>query len=186
MMQAEKFWNTLEEEMRRQETLMLSTVEAMVEKRLLAKEQEIMRSWGVNWALGERLRTLHMEAQAWRMDAQSKQTAANVLRADLQRALAQQADRYRGSGSDDGEDDEESCCWGEYHVAFCGEKEVETPVVEPPVIGAGMCKGCGENAPVVVLLPCRHLSVCGPCAEAAWGCPSCGCAKQGSICINFS
>ncbi|XBH61583.1 E3 ubiquitin-protein ligase BOI-like [Aegilops tauschii subsp. strangulata] len=186
--EAERFCNTLEEEMRRHEKLMLSTVEAMVEKRLLAKDQEIMHNWGVNCALGERLKTLYMEAEAWRMDAQSKQTEANVLRADLERALAQQAVRYHGSGSaeGEGEEDAESCCWGDYHAAFCGGEEVETPVVEPPVTGAGMCKGCGENTPVAVLLPCRHLSVCGTCAEALSGCPSCGCATQGSIYINFS
>ncbi|KAE8792732.1 hypothetical protein D1007_32693 [Hordeum vulgare] len=186
--QAEKFWNTLEQERQMQETLTVSTVKAMAEKLLLAKDQEIMRSWSVNWALGERFRTLYREAQAWRMDAQSKQTAANVLRADLERALAQQAARYGGggSGSGNGEDDAESCCWGENHVAFCEEVEVETPVVGPPVTGVGMCKRCNQSAPVVVMLPCRHLSVCGPCAEAAWWCPSCGCAKQGSICINFS
>ena len=180
MMQAQKMWTTLAEQRQSQTRLIVSAVEARAAKRLKAKDEEIERIRSMNWALEERLRNLFMEAQMWRDVAQSHEATANVLRGDLQRALDSQA--VRGGGSDDGqEDDAESCCWGENQVPLCAE-EVGTPAPT----GVGRCKGCGDGGAVVLLLPCRHLCVCAPCAAAAQACPSCGCAKNGSVCVNFS
>ncbi|KAM3193308.1 hypothetical protein ACQJBY_070104 [Aegilops geniculata] len=183
---AQKMWTTLAEQRQSHTRLIVSTVEARAAKRLKAKDEVIERIRIMNWALEERLRNLFMEAQMWRDVAQSHEATANVLRGDLQRALDSQA--VRGGGSDDGqEDDAESCCWGENQVPLCAEEEVGTPVVEERhATGAGRCKGCREGAAVVLLLPCRHLCVCAPCAAAAQACPACGSAKNGSVCINFS
>ncbi|XP_037446072.1 probable BOI-related E3 ubiquitin-protein ligase 3 [Triticum dicoccoides] len=184
---AKKVCTTSREQRQRHISMMISTVVARARKQLEAKEQEIEWIRSVNWALKERIRNLHIEAQVWRNVAQSNETVANVLRADLQQVLEQQA--VRGSGSNDSEDAAGSC-WGEKHVAFCREEqeeeEGETPGVEPRVTEVEMCKGCGQSAPVVLLLPCRQLCVCAPCAEAAQVCPSCICVKTGSISINFS
>ena len=183
-MQARKRWAALAEQRRSHLRLIVSAVEARAAKRLKAKDDEIERVRGMNWALEERLRNLYMEAQMWRDVAQSHEAAANVLRADLQRVLEAQA--VRGGGGD-GQDDAESCCWGENQVPLCAEEEVGTPVVdERPATGVGRCKGCREDAAVVLLLPCRHLCVCAPCAAAAQACPVCGSAKNGSVCVNFS
>ncbi|XBI44480.1 hypothetical protein VPH35_109106 [Triticum aestivum] len=165
---------------------MISTMVARAAKQLKAKYQEIEWIRSMNLALKERIRNLHMEAQAWHNIAQSNETMANVLRADLQQVLAQQA--VHGSGRNNSEDDAGSC-WGNKHVAFCREEqeeEDETPAVDPPVIEAEMCKTCSQSTPVVLLLLCRHLCVCAPCAEAARVCPSCRCIQTGSISINFS
>ncbi|VAI91507.1 unnamed protein product [Triticum turgidum subsp. durum] len=178
---ARKMWTTLAEQRQSQTRLIVSAVEARAAKRLKAKDEEIERTRTMNWALEERLRNLFMEAQMWRDVAQSNEATANVLRGDLQRALDAQA--VRGGQ----ENDAESCCWGENQVPLCAEEEVGTPVVdERHATGAGRCKGCREGAAVVLLLPCRHLCVCAPCAAAAQVCPVCGSAKNGSICANFS
>ncbi|KAI4998710.1 hypothetical protein ZWY2020_054052 [Hordeum vulgare] len=181
---ARKMWAALAEQRRGHLRLIVSAVEARAAKRLKAKDDEIERVRGMNWALEERLRNLFMEAQMWRDVAQSHEAAANVLRGDLQRVL--DAHAIRGGASDgDGQDDAESCCWGENQLApVCADEEVGTPT--PALTGAGRCKGCGEGAAVVLLLPCRHLCVCAPCAASAQACPSCGCAKNGSVCVNFS
>ncbi|XBH76593.1 hypothetical protein VPH35_103204 [Triticum aestivum] len=173
-MLAEKVCTTSREQRQRHISMMISTVVARARKQLEAKDQEIEWIRSMNWALKERIRNLHIEAQAWCNVAQSNETVANVLRADLQQVLEQQA--FRGSGSNDSEDAAGSC-WGEKHVAFCREEQEEEEVE--------MCKGCGQSAPVVLLLPCRHLCVCAPCAEAAQVCPSCICVKTGSISVNF-
>ncbi|KAF7088297.1 hypothetical protein CFC21_091422 [Triticum aestivum] len=183
---AEKMCTTSREQRQRHISMMISTVVAKARKQLEAKDQEIEWIRSMNWALKERIRNLHMEAQAWRNVAQSSETVANVLRTDLQQVLEQQA--VRGSGSDGGEGTA-GPCWGEKHVAFCREEheeEGETPAVEPRVTEVEMCKGCGQRAPVVLLLPCRHLCVCAPCAEAARVCPSCMCVKTGCTSVNFS
>ena len=183
---ARKMWAALAEQRRSHLRLIVSAVEARAAKRLKAKDDEIERVRGMNWALEERLRSLYMEAQMWRDVAQSHDAAASVLRADLQRVLDAQAVRGGGGGGGDGDgqDDAESCCWGENQVPVCVEEaEVGTPA---PTGGVGRCKGCGDGAAAVLLLPCRHLSVCAPCAASAQACPSCGCAKNGSVCVNFS
>ncbi|KAF7103565.1 hypothetical protein CFC21_104546 [Triticum aestivum] len=183
---AKQMWTTLAEQGQSHTKRIVSAVEARAAKRLKAKDEEIERIRTMNWALDERLRNLLMEAQMWRDVAQSHEATANVLRGDLQRVLDAQA--VRGSGSGDGqEDDAESCCWGENQVPLGAEEEVGTPVVEErPATGTRMCKACHDGAAVVLLLPCRHLSVCAPCAAAAQACPACGSAKNGSVCVNFS
>uniref|UniRef100_A0A453STA3 RING-type domain-containing protein n=1 Tax=Aegilops tauschii subsp. strangulata TaxID=200361 RepID=A0A453STA3_AEGTS len=186
MMQAKNMWTALAQQRQSHTRLIVSTVEARAAKRLKAKDEEIERIRIMNWALEERLRNLFMEDQMWRDVAQSHEATANVLRGDLQRALDVQAVHGGGSGHGQ-EDDAESCCWGENQVPLCAEEEVGTPVVEErPATGVGRCKGCREDAAVVLLLPCRHLCVCAPCAAAAQACPACGSAKNGSVCINFS
>ncbi|KAF7047184.1 hypothetical protein CFC21_056140 [Triticum aestivum] len=180
---ARKMWAALAEQRRSHLRLIVSAVEARAAKRLKAKDDEIERVRGMNWALEERLRSLYMEAQMWRDVAQSHDAAASVLRADLQRVLDAQAVRGGGDGQD--QDDAESCCWGENQAPVCAEEE-EAEVGTPAPTGVGRCKGCGDGAAVVLLLPCRHLCVCAPCAASAQACPSCGCAKNGSVCVNFS
>ncbi|KAF7097752.1 hypothetical protein CFC21_099540 [Triticum aestivum] len=180
-------WTTLAEQRQTHTRLIISTVEARAAKRLKAKDEEIERIRIMNWALEERLRNLFMEAQMWRDVAQSNEATANVLRGDLQRVLDAQAVRGGGISGDGQEEDAESCCWGENQAPLCAEEDVGTPAVEErPATGAGRCKACREGAAVVLLLPCRHLCVCAPCAAAALACPACGSAKNGSICINFS
>ncbi|KAM3295006.1 hypothetical protein ACQJBY_037704 [Aegilops geniculata] len=179
---ARKMWAALAEQRRSHLRLIVSTVEARAAKRLKAKDEEIERVRGMNWALEERFRSLYMEAQMWRDVAQSHDAAANVLRADLQRVLDAQAVRGGAGGDGDGQDDAESCCWGENQAPVFAEEEVGTPAPQ----GVGRCKGCGDGAAAVLLLPCRHLCVCAPCAASAQACPSCGCAKNGSVCVNFS
>ena len=174
-------WTALAEQRKKHMGLIMSTVEARAAKRLRAQDEEIERVRSANWALEDRLRNLYVEAQMWRDMAQSSEAAANALRGDLQRVLEAQA--VRGGGGGDVEDTG-SCCWGD--VAYGGgeEEEVRTPAVEQR--GVGRCKGCGDGAAVVLLLPCRHLCVCASCAAAAGACPACGCAKNGSVCVNFS
>uniref|UniRef100_A0ACD5VA51 Uncharacterized protein n=1 Tax=Avena sativa TaxID=4498 RepID=A0ACD5VA51_AVESA len=180
---ATNMWTALVEQRKKHMGLIISTVEARAAKRLKAKDEEIDRIRSMNWALEDRLRNLYVEAQMWRDMAQSNEAAANVLRGDLQRALDAQA--VRAGGGDDVED-AGSGCWGDNQVANCGdddEGEVRTPVVAP---GVGRCKGCGEGAAVMMLLPCRHLCVCASCGDTARACPACGCAKNGTVCVNFS
>lgn len=189
-------WAELTEQRRRHARQVVATVEAAAAKRLLAKEEEIQRMGRLNWALEERVKSLYVEAQVWRDLAQSNEAAANALRAELQQALDAQQARCRGAAGADGADDAESCCCGENDVAVAGagagdeeeEEEEEAGTSSPPLRGHGRraCAVCGDGAAEVLLLPCRHLCACAPCAGAARACPACGCAKNGSVCVNFS
>ncbi|KAI4979382.1 hypothetical protein ZWY2020_016135 [Hordeum vulgare] len=180
-----KMWTTLREQRHRHINRMIPSIEARAAKEIKAKDQEIEWTRSMNWAREARIKNLYMEAHAWRNIAQSNEIMPNVLRADLQQVLEQQADR--GGVSDDGVEDARSCSWKKKHVAFGREEEEadETSVVETLVAEVKICKGCSQSAPVVLLLSCRHLCICARCAEAARVCPSCKRVKTGSIIVNF-
>ena len=180
-------WAELREQRRRHAGQVAAAVEAAAAKRLRAKDEEIERIGRLNWALEERVRSLYVEAQVWRDLAQSNEAAANALRGELQQALDAQQARC-GVLADGGAGDAESCCCGENAVAVAGgagaDNEGEDEAAGTP--GRNMCTVCGEGAAEVLMLPCRHLCACAPCAGAALACPACGCAKNGSVCVNFS
>ncbi|TVU04245.1 hypothetical protein EJB05_50192 [Eragrostis curvula] len=179
-----KMWAELTEQRRRHARQVAAAVEAAAAKRLRAKDEEISRIGRVNWALEERVRSLLVEAQVWRDLAQSNEAAANALRAELQHALdAQQQQQARRPGVADGADDAASCCCGENDVGAGEEVEVGTAAAAAPWRA---CTMCGEGAAEVLLLPCRHLCACAPCADAARACPACGGDKNGSVRVNFS
>ncbi|KAF0910015.1 hypothetical protein E2562_001257 [Oryza meyeriana var. granulata] len=184
---AAKMWAELAEQRRRHARQMVAAVEAAAAKRLRAKDEEIERIGRLNWALEERLKGMYVEAQVWRDLAQSNEAAANALRGELEQLLDAQARRGPDAAA---ADDAESCCYGENDVAAAPARAADDGEVERRGGGAGgrgrRCKGCGEAAAMVLVLPCRHLCACAPCAAAARACPACGCAKNGSVCVNFS
>ena len=163
-------------------SLIISTAEDRVAKHLKVKDEELKCMRGVNWTLQEQLGNLNMESHMWRDIARSNEATVNMLCNELQHALDGQAVHGHWIGNID---DASSCCWGDYHVDFCGDDEYkeQKPVA---VASIGSCKGCGQGDAVVLLLPCRHLCACVSCATTKRVCPACGCAKTGSIYVNFS
>lgn len=188
-LQTAKMWVELGEQRRRHARQVVAAVEAAAARRLRAKDEEIQRVGRLNWALEERVRSLCVEAQVWRDLAQSNEATANALRAELQQAhdAAQQQARRGVDGTDD---DAESCCCGDNGGVAGDNEEEEAAGTSSPAAasrhGRMCCTVCGEGAAEVLLLPCRHLCACAPCAAAAVACPACGCAKNGSVCVNFS
>uniref|UniRef100_A0ACD5UIM5 Uncharacterized protein n=1 Tax=Avena sativa TaxID=4498 RepID=A0ACD5UIM5_AVESA len=168
---AAKMWNTLADQRQKHMRLITSAVEDWAAKRIKAKDLEMDLIRGVNGVLQEQLKILDREVQVWRDFARSNESSVNVLRADLQCTHVQ---AVHGQGADD----TSSCCWGDNHMVFCGEPEA--------ALSVGRCKECAQGKAVVLLLPCSHLCVCVPCAAMTRACPACGCAKTGSIRVNFS
>ncbi|CAL4943614.1 unnamed protein product [Urochloa decumbens] len=186
-----KMWVELREQRRRQARQVVAAVEAAAAKRLRARDEEIERIGRLNWALEERVKSLYVEAQVWRDLAQSNEAAAAALRGELLQAMdAQQQARCGGgvvaglAGTDAG--DAESCCCGENDVDNKEEDEQQAGTSSAACRERRMCTMCGEGGAEVLLLPCRHLCACAACAGVAQACPVCGCAKNGSVCVNFS
>ncbi|CAN6298313.1 unnamed protein product [Urochloa humidicola] len=186
-----KMWAELREQRRRQARQVVAAMEAAAAKRLRAKDEEMERMGRLNWALEERVRSLYVETQVWRDLAQSNEAAAAALRGELQQAMdAQQQARCgvlaaaaAGPGAD-----AESCCCGENDLVAADNKEEDEHAGTSACreIERRMCTVCGEGMAEVLLLPCRHLCACAACAGVAQACPVCGCAKNGSVCVNFS
>ncbi|KAL6847450.1 hypothetical protein ACP4OV_023303 [Aristida adscensionis] len=146
-----------------------------------AKDEELARARWLAGALQERLRAACAEARAWRGAALAGEAAAPALRADLGHALRAQADSASVRPTDVDADvlveDVGSCCYGDNDGGGVDHGSAASPW--------GACRGCGERAAAVLVLPCRHLSACAPCAGAAAACPACGSRKVGSVAVNL-
>ncbi|WOL15391.1 putative BOI-related E3 ubiquitin-protein ligase 3 isoform X1 [Canna indica] len=158
----------------------LAAVEEGLSKRLKAKDEEIDRMSKLNWALEERIKSLCMENQMWRDLAQSNEAAAEVLRTNLEQALAAAQVKAEEEAAAIAIDDVESCCCGDNNGVDEADKGRESNAIRR------VCRCCRQREPTVLLLPCRHLCVCAACGPAIMACPICNCSKNGSVLVNMS
>ncbi|KAG0450942.1 hypothetical protein HPP92_026412 [Vanilla planifolia] len=149
-------------------------VETVVRKRLKAKDDEIEKVKKLNWAMEERIRTLCVENQVWRELAQTNEATANLLRSNLEQLLAAQIQVKEECDDDAAANDAESCCCGEND-----DRDAAEPLPSRP------CRRCGAKEATMLLLPCRHLSLCAACCPATDSCPICNSFKSGSVNVNL-
>lgn len=172
----------IEERRKRQARTIVEAIEHGLAKRLRAKEEERERIGKMNHALEERVKSLSVENQIWRDLAQSNEATANNLRNNLEQVLAQVNDLTNGAGllgnaAGDDDDDAQSCCG-----SSSGGEEAVRRTVAP----GRMCRNCGEGESCVLVLPCRHLCLCGVCGSSVHTCPICRSPKNASVHVNMS
>ncbi|EOA35400.1 hypothetical protein CARUB_v10020602mg [Capsella rubella] len=158
----------IEEKRKRQGRMIMEAIEQGLAKRLRVKEEERERIGKINHALEERVKSLSIENQIWRDLAQTNEATANHLRNNLEQVLAQVKDT-RGEK----EEDAQSCCG-----SSSGEETTEK--------GRSKCRNCGEEESCVLVLPCRHLCLCGVCGSSVHTCPICRSPKNASVHVNLS
>ncbi|CAA0823832.1 BOI-related E3 ubiquitin-protein ligase 1 [Striga hermonthica] len=162
----------LEERQMKQARLLAAAVGEGLMKKLREKDEQIQGMGKLNLALQERLKSLYLENQLWRDLAQSNEAAANSLRSNLAQVLLQ----VSGSGAAAEEvEDAESCC-GSTGDGRDGER---------------MCRMCGEREACVLLLPCRHLCLCGSCgggggSRRLQACPVCDSSMDATLHVNMT
>lgn len=179
-------------------------MEETVMKKLRAKDEEIDKIGRLNWALEEKVKSLCVENQIWRELAQTNEATANALRNNLEQVLlAQQLPPDNVENNDAAAaallDDAQSCC-GSNLVAEEGDGAATSGPLHEMEMNKGekrrkhgsgygcgrLCRNCGKEEASVLLLPCRHLCLCGVCGPSLHTCPICLCAKNGTLYLNLS
>uniref|UniRef100_A0A0E0K3R8 RING-type domain-containing protein n=1 Tax=Oryza punctata TaxID=4537 RepID=A0A0E0K3R8_ORYPU len=169
--QGEQLRRAMADRVRRHNRALLVAAERSAARRLREKALEAEREARRGAELEERLARLRSEAAAWQAKALSEQAAAVSLHAQLQQAAA----AARASGD-------------ELRGGEAGPAESSSSAyVDPRRSGSDRaCLTCHLRPATVVLLPCRHLSLCGDCfaagdVDVAMACPVCHCVRTGGV-----
>uniref|UniRef100_A0A0A9DLX4 RING-type domain-containing protein n=1 Tax=Arundo donax TaxID=35708 RepID=A0A0A9DLX4_ARUDO len=170
--QGEQLRRAMADRLRRHNRAILVKADQSAARRLREKAAEAEREARRGAELEERLAHLRGEAAAWQTKALSEQAAAVTLHAQLQQAAAAaRATVEELAGGDAGPAESTSSAY-----------------VDPRRTGPSdrACLSCRLRPASVVLLPCRHLSLCGECfaagdADAAMACPVCLCVRTGKV-----
>jgi E3 ubiquitin-protein ligase BOI and related proteins len=171
--QGEQLRRALADRLRHHNRAILLKADQSAARRLREKAAEAEREARRGAELEELLVRLRGEAAAWQAKALSEQAAAVTLHAQVEQAAAAaraSADELAGNAGP--------------------AESSSSAYVDPRRAGLSSadraCLGCRLRPASVVLLPCRHLSLCGECfapceADAAMACPVCLCVRTGSV-----
>lgn len=193
--QGEQLRRTLAEKRQRHYRSLLGAAEESVARRLREKEAEVEKAARRNAELEAKAAQLSLEAQAWQQRAKMQEHMAANLQAQLERAIitsgsggvyngaAQQVqDRDEWGGGGGGNNSAAAAAGGEAEDAESAYIDPDR-VVERP---GPSCKACRKRVAAMVVLPCRHLSLCTECDAVARTCPLCFAARSSSIEVFLS
>ncbi|KAK3225059.1 hypothetical protein Dsin_004921 [Dipteronia sinensis] len=181
--QGEQLRRTLAEKRQRHYRALLGAAEESLSRRLREREAEVEKATRRNAELEARAAQLSVEAHVWQAKARAQEATAASLQAQLQQAImtgtvaAAAADSRRG--------EEGLMCTGE------AAEDAESAYVDPDrvvsvSVSGPSCKGCRKRVASVVLLPCRHLSVCTECDRVVQACPLCFSLRDSSVEVFLS
>ncbi|KAI3698487.1 hypothetical protein L2E82_42064 [Cichorium intybus] len=170
MIQEEKMLKGMRDIRQRHMASFLAAIEKGVDNKIREKEDEIETINRKNKQLVEKIKQVANEAQNWHYRAKYNESMVNILKTNLQQALAQGKDNQikEGFGDTDLENDAVSSMDPNSHV------------------GRSTCKACRAKEVSVLVMPCRHLSLCKECDSFTSVCPVCHILKTVSVEVYMS
>lgn len=144
-------------------------------RKLREKEAEIERATHRHNELVAREAQMRSDVQAWQERAKAQEAAAVSLQAQLQQAV----DNCGGVSAHDSRAAEEGLLCAAAGIS--GLDDAESAYVDPERVRWPSCKACREREATVVVLPCRHLSICPGCDRTALACPLCLTLRKSSV-----
>ncbi|KAM0009150.1 putative transcription factor C2H2 family [Helianthus debilis subsp. tardiflorus] len=159
----------------------LASIGKSIDKQMREKDLEIETINRKNKELVERIKQVATEAQNWHYRAKYNESIVNMLRSNLQQALAQGVDQVKeGFGDTDLENDAVSSIDPNNYLGLANggsRKERDNNMI---------CKACNANEVSILVMPCRHLSLCKECDRGLSVCPVCQCVKSIGVEVYMS
>ncbi|KAL4570187.1 hypothetical protein LXL04_025838 [Taraxacum kok-saghyz] len=149
-------------------TSFISTMEKNIHNKLREKETEIETINRKNKQLTETIKQVATEAQNWHYRAKYNESMVNILKTNLHQALTQSKVNQIKEGF--GDTDDAVSSYMDRHVFKSGTA----------------CKVCRVKEVSVLVMPCRHLSLCKECDGFATVCPVCEVVKTVSVEVFLS
>lgn len=173
MIQEENMLKGMRDIRQRHMTSFLAAIEKGVDNKLREKQLEIETINRKNKELADRIKQVANEAQNWQYRAKYNESMVNILKTNLQQALAH--------GNDN-----------QFKEGF-GDTDVEVSSNDPRnyaglsnSVGKSCCKACRVKEVSVLVMPCRHLSLCKECDSFTSVCPVCQVVKTVSLEVYLS
>ncbi|XP_076943763.1 putative BOI-related E3 ubiquitin-protein ligase 3 [Bidens hawaiensis] len=170
MIQEEKMLKGMRDIRQRHAASFLAAIEKGVENKLQEKDIEIENINRKNKELMERIKLVANEAQNWHYKAKYNESMVSLLQTNLQQALARGNDNQFKEG------------FGDTDVEVSSNNYLRLA----NNVGKSTCKVCRENEVSVLVMPCRHLSLCKDCDSFTSACPVCEMVKTVSVEVYFS
>ncbi|KAG7657966.1 Zinc finger RING-type [Arabidopsis suecica] len=164
-------------------TSFVTALEKDVSKKLQEKDQEIESMNKKNRELVDKIKQVAVEAQNWHYKAKYNESVVNALKVNLQQVMSHGNDNNAVGGGvadhhqmkegfGDSEIDDEAASYNYLNI--------------PGMPSTGMrCKLCNVKNVSVLLVPCRHLSLCKDCDVFTGVCPVCQSLKTSSVQVFF-
>lgn len=180
MLQGENTLKGVKDIRQRHMASFLSSISKGIDKKIREKDIEIETINRKNKELVERIKQIANEAQNWHYRAKYNESVANMLRANLQQALVAQGNEQQfKEGFGDNADDAVSSIDPNNHLHHHHNDDDGVKVM--------ICKACKVKEVSVLVMPCRHLSLCIDCDSRGVNvCPVCQIVKSVGVQVYMS
>ncbi|XP_071736443.1 E3 ubiquitin-protein ligase BOI-like [Rutidosis leptorrhynchoides] len=178
MLQGENMFKGVKDIRQRYMASFLASIGKGIDNKIREKDLEIETINRKNQELVERIKQVANEAQNWHYRAKYSESVVNMLKANLQQALAQGNEQIKeGFGDTDLERDVVSSINPNNYLGLGNEMNIDRMI----------CRVCNVKEVSILVMACRHLSLCKDCDNRGVNvCPVCHGVKTVGVEVYMS